>query len=152
MIQDLIEELKALADETRLRILNLIWEGEDLCSCEIERILGLKQSNTSRHMRRLKEAGLVRSYKKAQWIHYRIPAGLREESSYISNVVSTARRRQEPFEEDILKLQDYRRRGFTCATIYEWVPFELGRPSSRFHNMYTNGDDTNNTTETGGVP
>jgi ArsR family transcriptional regulator len=121
---DIVEELKAIADETRLRILSLVWEAGDLCSCEIEHILGLKQSNTSRHMRRLKEAGLVHSYKRAQWTHYLISDELRAQSGYLSSILRTARDRQHPFEEDVSKLHDYRTSGFTCATIHQWVPFQ----------------------------
>jgi len=62
---------KALSDETRLRILSLILQGE-MCVCEIEDCLGLMQSNTSRHLTALKNAGLLSSSKQAQWAYYRL--------------------------------------------------------------------------------
>lgn len=67
----MIEILKALADETRLRILSQILKGE-MCVCEIEECLGLTQSNASRHLTILKKAGILESYKKAQWTYYKI--------------------------------------------------------------------------------
>jgi len=67
----LIEILKALADETRLRILSQVLKGE-MCVCEIEACLELTQSNASRHLMALKKAGILESYKKAQWTYYRL--------------------------------------------------------------------------------
>ncbi|MEL7648306.1 MAG: metalloregulator ArsR/SmtB family transcription factor [Sedimentibacter sp.] len=67
----MIEILKALADETRLRILSQILKGE-MCVCEIEQCLELTQSNASRHLTILKKAGILDSYKNAQWTYYKI--------------------------------------------------------------------------------
>jgi len=66
-----IDILKALADETRLRILAQIIKG-DMCVCEIEACLELTQSNASRHLTVLKKAGILESYKKAQWTYYKV--------------------------------------------------------------------------------
>ena len=62
---------KALSDETRLRILSLVFSGE-MCVCEIEESLGLTQSNTSRHLTALKNAGILSSSKQAQWAYYKL--------------------------------------------------------------------------------
>jgi len=67
----LLEILKAIADETRLRILSQIMKSE-MCVCEIEECLGLTQSNASRHLTVLKKAGVLESYKTAQWTYYKV--------------------------------------------------------------------------------
>jgi ArsR family transcriptional regulator len=67
----MIDIFKALSDETRLRILSLVFEGE-MCVCEIEECLGLTQSNASRHLTVLKNAGILSSRKQAQWAYYRL--------------------------------------------------------------------------------
>lgn len=67
----MIEIFKALADETRLRILSQLLKDE-MCVCEIEDCLELTQSNASRHLTVLKKAGILESYKKAQWTYYNI--------------------------------------------------------------------------------
>lgn len=68
--------LKALADETRLRILDLVASvGDDLCACEIEAFFDLSQPTISHHMRILREAGLVVATKRGQWVYYRLAAG-----------------------------------------------------------------------------
>ena len=67
-----MEELfKALGEHNRLRILALLMNGE-MCVCEIEDCLDLSQSNLSRHLNSLKNCGILRSYKKAQWVYYNI--------------------------------------------------------------------------------
>ena len=60
---------KALADETRLRILKLLDEGE-LCVCDITAGLDMTQPNVSFHLGILKEAGLVRDRREGRWMHY----------------------------------------------------------------------------------
>jgi ArsR family transcriptional regulator len=67
----LIEILKALSDETRLRILAQILKSE-MCVCEIEECLELTQSNASRHLTVLRRAGILESYKNAQWTYFKI--------------------------------------------------------------------------------
>jgi len=69
MSMDVSETLKALADTNRLRILNLLHE-ETLCVCDLEAILELNQSNLSRHLSKLKQAGLVNAQKKALFTYY----------------------------------------------------------------------------------
>lgn len=67
----MINIFKALADETRLRILSIIFNGE-MCVCEIEKSLGLTQSNASRHLTALKDAGILLNCKHAQWTYYKL--------------------------------------------------------------------------------
>jgi DNA-binding transcriptional ArsR family regulator len=64
-----LKVLKALADETRLRIINLLYERE-LCVCDLEAILGTTQTKISRHLAYLRNADLVRDRKFAQWSFY----------------------------------------------------------------------------------
>ena len=68
-----VDVLKALADQTRLRIASLVAEAGDLCACEIEVLLGVNQSNLSRHLTRLESAGVLESEKRGRWVHYRLP-------------------------------------------------------------------------------
>lgn len=62
---------KALADETRLRILALLSEGE-LCVCDMVAVLQLPQSTVSRHLSYLKNAGWVVDRRQGLWVHYRL--------------------------------------------------------------------------------
>lgn len=63
--------LKALGDETRLRILALLMHGE-LCVCDIMASLSLPQSTASRHLAYLRNAGWVRGTRRGKWMYYRL--------------------------------------------------------------------------------
>jgi ArsR family transcriptional regulator len=67
----MVDIFKALSEESRLRILSIMQEGE-LCVCEIEACLRMTQSNASRHLTALKKCGILENYKNAQWTYYRI--------------------------------------------------------------------------------
>ena len=67
----MIDLFKALAEESRLRILALLLQDE-MCVCEIEDCLDMNQSNVSRHLTALKRCGILQAFKKAQWVYYKI--------------------------------------------------------------------------------
>lgn len=67
-----VEELfKALADETRLRILGLLLSGE-VCVCHIHECLRIPQPKASRHLAYLRRAGLVDTRREGLWVYYRL--------------------------------------------------------------------------------
>ena len=61
----------ALADVTRLRLLNLMRGGE-VCVCYFVEILGESQPKISRHLAYLRRAGVVKARREGKWMHYRI--------------------------------------------------------------------------------
>ncbi len=63
------EILKALGHENRLGILALLMDNP-LCVCDFEENLNLTQSNVSRHLAVLRNAGIIKSYKTQQWVYY----------------------------------------------------------------------------------
>ena len=66
-----VETLKFLSDGNRLRILKILSQRES-CVCELIEQVGLTQPLVSYHLRRLRDAGLVRTRRKAQWVYYSI--------------------------------------------------------------------------------
>jgi ArsR family transcriptional regulator len=62
---------KALADRTRLRLLNLLAAGE-VCVCFFVEVLGASQPKISRHLAYLRRAGVVAARRDGKWMHYRI--------------------------------------------------------------------------------
>jgi ArsR family transcriptional regulator len=62
---------KALGNKDRLRVLNALRESE-CCGCELQVVLDAPQSTVATHLRKLKDAGLVKSRKKGKWSYYRI--------------------------------------------------------------------------------
>jgi|UniRef100_A0A7C3YZ80 ArsR family transcriptional regulator len=63
---------KSLGDETRLRILWLLMQQEELCVCDIMEVLGITQSKASRHLRYLFHLGWVTDRRDGLWMNYRI--------------------------------------------------------------------------------
>ena len=61
----------ALADRTRLRLINLMGETE-VCVCFFVEVLGTNQPKISRHLAYLKKAGLVTTRREGNWMHYRL--------------------------------------------------------------------------------
>ncbi len=64
---------KALCDENRIRILEMLQTGEK-CACKILDELNVTQPTLSHHMKILCDSGIVESRKEGKWIHYRISA------------------------------------------------------------------------------
>jgi len=63
---------RALGDETRLKILNVLVERGETCVCELMETLGTTQSNVSFHLTVLKNAALITDKKIGKWMFYRI--------------------------------------------------------------------------------
>jgi len=70
-MQDLIKAMKALSDETRLRILNILLEKE-CCVCEVMQALDISQSRASRNLGILQDAGFLRARRDGLWIVYSV--------------------------------------------------------------------------------
>jgi len=70
-MQEILNVFKALSEETRLRIMKLLEDGE-LCVCDIVAALDMIQPKVSFHLGVLKKAGLIKDRKQGKWIHYRI--------------------------------------------------------------------------------
>ncbi|MEK6743977.1 MAG: metalloregulator ArsR/SmtB family transcription factor [Nitrospirota bacterium] len=68
-MEELLSVFKALSEETRLRIIKLLEQGE-LCVCDITAALDMVQPKVSFHLSALKEAGLIKDRKQGKWIHY----------------------------------------------------------------------------------
>jgi DNA-binding transcriptional ArsR family regulator len=66
-----VETLKFLSEGSRLRILKILSQRES-CVCELIEQIGLAQPLVSYHLRKLRDAGLVRTRRKAQWVYYSI--------------------------------------------------------------------------------
>jgi ArsR family transcriptional regulator len=62
---------RALADRTRLRLMNLIGDRE-VCVCFFVEILGTNQPKISRHLAYLRRAGIVTTRRDGKWMHYRL--------------------------------------------------------------------------------
>ena len=102
-LTDLETLFKALADETRLRILGLLLTGE-VCVCLIHESLGIPQPKASRHLAYLRRAGLVEARRDGLWMHYRIADGSDPLLETIQQVVRHALQHVDVVQKDFARL------------------------------------------------
>ena len=68
---------RALGDETRLRILQML-VGSEVCVCDLAGELEISQPLLSHHLKTLREAGLVQARRDGRWMHYSLDADVVE--------------------------------------------------------------------------
>ncbi len=115
---DLIQVMKALGDETRMRILNLLKDG-DLCVCEIEVLLEVNQSNTSRHLNKLTNAQIIEYYKVAKYVYYKLNEDTLKQYPFIKEVIETEAIKLKQCKVDCERLEKYRKTNLNCDDLKE---------------------------------
>ncbi|MDQ0203594.1 ArsR/SmtB family transcription factor [Pectinatus haikarae] len=103
-MEKLVEVLKALSDETRLRILNLLYERE-LCVCDVMETLQITQAKASRHLIYMKNAGLVKDRRQAQWSYYTMQKG--KHLNFIDSLVYDNLRGMKLYQGDLENLNKW---------------------------------------------
>ncbi|WMP16736.1 metalloregulator ArsR/SmtB family transcription factor [Thiothrix lacustris] len=107
---------KALADQTRLRILLLLVGKEELCVCELTQALALAQPKISRHLAVLRESGLLLDRKAGLWVYYRLHPEL---LCWALDVLENLRLGSEgevPFQVDRERLAGAERMSVVCGS------------------------------------
>ncbi len=111
---DIVVILKAMGEETRIRILQLLHK-EALCVCDLEKVLGVSQSNASRHLAALRRAGLIRGEKKAQWVYYRVDETMLEKVGFVKELLNNELDKRPDCQKDLARLKKYRANGGGCG-------------------------------------
>lgn len=101
-MKSIVDVLKALSDETRLRIINILYVKE-LCVCDIVEALNITQTKASRHLQYLKNAGLVEDRKHAQWVYYSMIKN--KDIKFLDSLVYDNIRELELFKSDLKNLE-----------------------------------------------
>lgn len=91
--------LKALNEEIRLRMIGLILM-EELCVCDIEEVLEISQANASRHLTKLKTAGILSSRKNAQWVYYDISKKFKDTHGELLEAIAGEIKKMPDFKND----------------------------------------------------
>jgi ArsR family transcriptional regulator, arsenate/arsenite/antimonite-responsive transcriptional repressor len=99
-----VELFKALADPVRLRLLNLLTDGE-VCVCHLYAALDLPQSTVSRHLAYLRKRGLVVGRKDGLWVHYRLAKTSGELPERLVDLVRESLGEIEPLRVDRQRLE-----------------------------------------------
>jgi ArsR family transcriptional regulator, arsenate/arsenite/antimonite-responsive transcriptional repressor len=93
----------ALADNTRLRLLNLM-AGREVCVCYFVEILRQGQPKISRHLAYLRKAGIVTARREGKWMHYRITPPTDSATASILETTLDSLRNDKQMQADLAKL------------------------------------------------
>ena len=96
---------KALADRTRLRLLNLLAAGE-VCVCFFVEVLGASQPKISRHLAYLRRAGVVAARRDGKWMHYRIETPADAHAARVFAEVMTWLAEEREMQKDRARLEN----------------------------------------------
>jgi ArsR family transcriptional regulator, arsenate/arsenite/antimonite-responsive transcriptional repressor len=94
---------RALADPTRLRLLNLM-DGREVCVCYLVEVLNVPQPKISRHLAYLRDVGLVLARREGKWMHYRLADHSNRHFSAILRTTLGSLRREPRMQRDLQKL------------------------------------------------
>jgi ArsR family transcriptional regulator len=109
---------RALADRTRLRLLNLMSDGE-VCVCFFVEVLGASQPKISRHLAYLRRAGIVAARRQGKWMHYRLVTPADARAAGILNEVLAW------FGQDSQMQRDSKRLVSVCCAPAPALPVQL---------------------------
>ncbi len=101
--EELIALFAALADPTRLRLLNLM-NGREVCVCYFVEILQQGQPKISRHLAYLRRAGIVSARREGKWIHYRIERPADERAAAILDATMRSFETNDEMQADLARL------------------------------------------------
>ena len=110
---DVLVVLKAIGDETRIRIVNVL-RKDVLCVCDLEKILNISQSNASRHLAVLRRSRLVTSEKKAQWVYFSLNQSLIDDHPFLQEILDNELEPMAILRTDLDRWKRYREMGGDC--------------------------------------
>jgi ArsR family transcriptional regulator, arsenate/arsenite/antimonite-responsive transcriptional repressor len=112
MMKELEKIFKALADINRLRIIKLL-QKQKQCVCELAFVLGITQPSVSRHLKKLKNAGLINCEKNGFWTDYY----LLEDGEYSKLIIAYLKQSSENNNQvikDLEKIKKANRQKLCC--------------------------------------
>jgi ArsR family transcriptional regulator, arsenate/arsenite/antimonite-responsive transcriptional repressor len=111
---NVVQLFAALADPTRLRLLNLM-KGREVCVCYFVEILKQGQPKISRHLAYLRRAGIIEARREGKWMHYRIERPADRRAALILDATLKS------FETDRNMQSDLARLGQACCEPQRFV-------------------------------
>ena len=100
---NLVRVFAALADPTRLRLLNLM-NGREVCVCYFVEILKQSQPKISRHLAYLRNAGLVDARRDGKWMHYSIERPQHREAAKVLDATLESLKADPAMQADLTRL------------------------------------------------
>jgi ArsR family transcriptional regulator, arsenate/arsenite/antimonite-responsive transcriptional repressor len=133
-MEEWVQLFKALGDETRLRIVSLLTQGE-LCVCDLMDVLEEPQSKISRHLSYLKHSGLTYSKRVGVWMHYGLRERANEKCDHLVRFLRGELSALSQSRRDIDRLREFKRKGGCksdrkATTVYRRKDVSKGSRSS----------------------
>jgi ArsR family transcriptional regulator len=100
---ELVRLFAALADPTRLRLLNLM-NGREVCVCYFVEVLKQSQPKISRHLAYLRKAGVVTARREGKWMHYRIERPVHADASAVLDAALNSFKAEPAMQADLNRL------------------------------------------------
>lgn len=115
-MRNFIRTIKALSDETRVRILNLILQRE-CCVCEVIEVLDISQTRASRNLGILYDAGFLKHRRDGLWSHYSIDVeGMEQYHLELIEALKTALNGNQTAAQDLNRLKQIETKIGSCST------------------------------------
>lgn len=112
----LLDQLKALGDETRMKAFKLV-QSQELCVCHVVAALRLAQPTVSAHLAKLKRAGLVKVRREGQWSHYSVDQdGLRRFRHSLDDLLSRDLSAVPEWADLLIRLEETRTGARPCGS------------------------------------
>jgi ArsR family transcriptional regulator len=127
------EILQALADPTRLRLLNLLTQAVEICVCELVDALKIPQYKVSRHLSILASTGWVDDRRVGKWIYYRVSRNLRPYQMALLKALRQMRDEREDFRLDEARAArrlESRRGGVCCVGLVTKIGDAISPPTA----------------------
>ncbi len=114
-MENVVRAMKALSDETRLRILNVILQ-RDCCVCEVMQALDITETRASRNLGILQDAGFLKNTRDGTWIIYSLDEkGMKDFLPDLITVVGNTLKNSPAVALDLDRLKNAKRIGPRCA-------------------------------------
>ncbi len=90
---------KAMADDTRLKVLMLLSLKGELCVCDLQNALEISQPKVSRHLAELRRNELLVDERRAKWVYYKLNPAM---PTWMNDIISTSSQNSHQYLEDCL--------------------------------------------------
>ncbi len=111
-MKELEKVLKACSDDKRIRILKLL-KKRKLCVCELAFVLGITQPSVSQHLKKLLDAGLIKTEKDSFWTNYFIDPG-NKYAKEICGLMETWLNADAMIKKDLTRIKKTNREKLCC--------------------------------------
>jgi ArsR family transcriptional regulator, arsenate/arsenite/antimonite-responsive transcriptional repressor len=113
-LKRVIKIIKALSDESRIRIVNLLKAKSGVCVCEITEVINLSQPTISSHLKKLEEAGIITFRKDGLWVNYYLSEEMNSESRELIDLILKIIEKDPNTRNDLLKVNNTDRMLICC--------------------------------------